>query len=90
MTCKKCIHFDVCDSWYKQVEAEGLVVGEMSQQTCEKFKNKSDVVEVVRCKDCKKAEELTVLGEKILSCRHWNTHLCEPTDFCSYGERKGD
>ena len=45
MTCKNCIHFDVCDSWYKQVEAEGLVVGEMSQEICNQFKNKEDFQE---------------------------------------------
>ena len=35
-----------------------------------------DVGKVVRCKDCKHFQ-----------CRHW-CGSCDPTDFCSHGERK--
>ena len=53
--------------------------------------NNSDVVEVVRCKDCKRYEEL---------CENATMGRCKPPhisgfiytndcDFCSYGERKG-
>lgn len=47
-----------------------------------------DVVEVVRCKDCKYWTEEKDLG---MFCSHWGSMLAEPQadDFCSYGERKG-
>lgn len=86
MTCKDCIHEDLCKDrlskqGYTMYADKNLIV-----EDCEFFKNKADFVEVVRCKDCK----------------HWRTEhggfceasnaLCEVnnanTDFCSYGERK--
>lgn len=38
-----------------------------------------DVVEVVRCKDCKKFRN--AICRKFIVCT-------KPTDYCSYGERK--
>lgn len=45
----------------------------------------ADVVEVVRCKDCKYYREMY----KLCSCRHdkWNVYLNED-DFCSRGEKR--
>ena len=87
MTCKECVHFDICDSWYKDIEAQGLVVGEMSQQICEDFKNKADFIEVVRCKDCKYYE--IHKPYVTLNCeRDGKLIPMKPDDFCSYGERK--
>lgn len=42
----------------------------------------SDLVHVVRCKDCKKSENN---GH---GCARYDAPV-EPDDFCSYGERKG-
>ena len=47
MTCKDCIYRAMC---YKQ-EHYGYGY-EYNEKPCEMFKNKADVVEVVRCKDC--------------------------------------
>lgn len=48
-----------------------------------------DMVEVVRCKDCEYWGGIT-FGN---ICRRWtglNVKNCtKPTDFCSYGERRG-
>lgn len=47
----------------------------------------ADVVEVVRCKDCKWCEDLLMSG---LYCNHpdnRNPINCLPTDFCNCGER---
>ena len=48
----------------------------------------ADVVEAVRCKDCKQWGGIT-FGN---ICRRWtglNVKNCtRPTDFCSYGERR--
>lgn len=63
---------------------------------CETIKRKpaADVVEVVRCQDCK--HFTTNLEDDIFSgndtfCEHPNG-LIEPreTDFCSYGERRAE
>ena len=55
----------------------------------EKLLPSADVVEVVRCKDCKYREN----RETWFACTYWNADPYEqPTvndnDFCSYGERK--
>ena len=52
-------------------------------------KPKPDVVEVVRCKDCKyyKQNPYGEADEKM--CMYWADWLpTEDTDFCSYGERR--
>ena len=52
-----------------------------------------DAVEVVRCCDC---QNCTVFqqapdSEVLLFCEKRKGHpMVDPTDFCSYGERKGD
>lgn len=47
----------------------------------------ADVVEVVRCKDCKYWKEEKDFG---MFCTHWGSTLTESQaeDFCSYGERR--
>ncbi len=48
----------------------------------------SDVVEVVRCKDCKFCEDLGMSG---MYCKHpdnRNPIGCNPDDYCDCGERK--
>lgn len=57
MTCKDCIHYEVCkdtvsdENWREDTPKE---IKEMfSPNGCEYFKNKADFVEIVRCKDCK-------------------------------------
>ena len=52
-----------------------------------------DVVEVVRCADCKylqcnmRQDGSLPKGVDEYECRHW-CGSCDPTDFCSHGERK--
>jgi hypothetical protein len=45
----------------------------------------TDVVEVVRCKDCQHARQ-TVYGNYYCLVDHRIAH--EETDYCSYGEKK--
>lgn len=48
----------------------------------------ADVVEVVRCKECKYSEDLGMAG---IWCNHpdnRNPLGCRPTDYCNDGERK--
>ena len=70
-TCNDCIYYPVCN--YKM--------------WCDLFKNKTNFVEVVRCKDCLYATER--YGH--LNCIHgvsyrnsWN----KPDEYCSHGVRK--
>lgn len=55
----------------------------------------ADVVEVVRCKDCKYGNFLIQNGQEIVSCTNeappFADYFCPPMrldDFCSYGERR--
>lgn len=59
-TCKDCIYYTVCN--YKM--------------WCDLFKDKTDFVEVVHCKDCWKRY------------KHCFDKTLEDNDYCSYGERE--
>lgn len=51
----------------------------------------ADVVEVVRCRDCKFLEtiECPITGVELLVCRHGLLNrVVEKEHFCSYGERR--
>lgn len=84
--CKDCLYYEVCPL--------GLTIkGETG--TCLKFENKSDVVKVVRCKDCKRF----IPKEKLNPTKYINPleadGLCvncdkytDADDFCSYGVLK--
>ena len=51
----------------------------------------ADVVEVVRCKDCRHYKKVYFCGETLYDCvSHLGMVGASPDDFCSYGERKGD
>lgn len=76
-TCKDCIHYEVC----RYMAQPDIVFN-----GCVKFKNKSDLTEIVRCKECKHweaYEEDERYGECFMLCRNANGN-----DFCSYGEKK--
>lgn len=56
-------------------------------------KNKADVVEVVRCKDCKHCElryPAKAIGEEAIEGYYCypNQRYVKSTDFCNYGERR--
>ena len=75
-TCGDCIHADICEHlpnlplFHRKNEAH-----------CVTFKDKADLVEVVRCKDCRYFDG--VFG-------HCDNHgmAILPNEFCSYGERR--
>lgn len=49
----------------------------------------ADVVEVVRCKDCKYYKQNPYSPDEDMMCMCWCDWLpTDPDDFCSYGERK--
>lgn len=82
MTCKDCIHYGICTF--------NLTGKEWSK--CFHFKNKADVVEVVRCKDCKHCElryPAKAIGEEAIEGYYCypNQRYVKSTDFCNYGEK---
>ena len=83
MTCKDCIHYDIC---LPNSEAYGIKL-----RPCSKFKNKADFVEVVRCEKCKYCVTHTcaITGIKTLFCDYGEKPaMVHPTHFCSYGEKR--
>ena len=85
MTCKDCIHYGVCMDFTTLKESEFAQNFNQAEMSCDYFKNKADFVEVVRCKDCKRAKPL--IFEGFYKCYRQNA--CRKAyDFCSYGERK--
>lgn len=48
--------------------------------------NSSDVVEVVRCKDCEHGQSYNMFGSRY--CLKHNDVAVRDNDFCSYGERE--
>ena len=86
--CKICYHYELCKT-DERCLPEYL--------NCNFFKNKLDVVEVVRCKDCKFSRQLNeqeqhTFVDGVLMCESYemNDIPCAvyPEDYCSYGERK--
>ena len=79
MTCKDCIHYDVCQ--YHIDEETDMTVAE-----CGKFKNKADFVEVpCRCKKCRYGK---LMGDhKTYVCIR-QTAYKKADDYCSSGKRR--
>lgn len=73
MTCKDCIHYDICTFHLTADE----------YKDCVHFKNKADVVEVVRCKDC-----TWYIGRRCGNPFGLKSDHIIPSEFCSNGERK--
>lgn len=81
-TCKDCVHYDICIFHHKGNENE----------QCLNFKNKVNVVSVVRCANCrhrKKGVFRAVDNLVYWKCKLHNDEILL-TDYCSYGERSAD
>jgi hypothetical protein len=82
-TCSHCVHVDVCEnrfSWLDQEDNTKHII-------CRHFKDKADVVDVVRCRDCKHLV-INPFGNGDICCRWDEWVYPKPNDFCSYGEPK--
>ena len=86
MSCKDCIHYDVCVI----VEHSDTDYDHYSEYGCEDFKNKADFVEVVRCEKCKHYEAVKKHNDDFDGwCVLYDGLTCK-NDFCSYGERRDE
>lgn len=94
MACKDCIHYDVCQ--YHIDEETKMTVNE-----CGNFISTADVVEVVRCKDCKYADPYERHGRQTVYYCLYQTDkihdvsldrvfipVREADDYCSCGKRR--
>lgn len=85
-TCVNCIHYLACS-------AKGGLFNEKDitkEMRCLFFKNKADVVEVVRCRSCMHCEiVIDQFDNDWYFCKKTKDNAeVKPDDFCSYGERK--
>ena len=85
MTCKDCVHDDVCEHWKNSVFGSDALYPK--ENDCEHFKNKADFVEVVRCGKCRYCDEEGRCENPVNGLiREYVTH----NDFCSYGKRRDE
>ena len=90
MTCANCIHHSLCD-YNTNISGNGkvrLVYSDGAEIKCSFFESRTDVVEVVRCRDCvKKDTPNCAMWYDCEKCKgQWS--WCNPNDYCSYGERR--
>ena len=85
MTCKDCIHYDMCDFW---VVEENINIPCETVYNKNRFLDKSKFVEVVRCKDCKHwLKDVVGCTEFVGYCERANWTV-GATGFCVYWSRR--
>lgn len=74
--CDDCFHYGAC-----------ILNSEYVPTPCSKFENKADVVEVVRCKDCRlrDTEGCPMMVWDVSGVLMGDN---EDNDYCNYGERR--
>lgn len=85
-TCNDCLHCEVCDA----LESNGISKIHPSQCGC--FKNKEDVVPVVKCSQCRKryTTECALWFSQLDDKQYFCGAIHNDDFYCSYGERKDD
>lgn len=86
MTCKDCIHYEVCD-WDKDKYDKSIITSfpNCDKKNCGLFQNKADYVEVVRCCECK--HNITTSDIQVYYCKERNLYT-DKRGFCHCGERE--
>lgn len=91
MTCKEdCYHYEACsgfspsdlqkDVWDYFAKGREDEIPDIEDR-CPEFKNKSDLIEVVNCKDC--------IYHNVPPCpMRLSLNWTNDNDFCSYGKKK--
>ena len=96
-SCMECIHFNPCNMRgniivEKPTEGNDWGLHNEVEKECKYFTPTADVVEVVRCKDCKRCyEKRTKLNKQLMRfCMRMdgNEYQVNANDFCSYGTPK--
>ena len=84
MNCKDCIYFKRCVVLGVELDMNH---DKEADKNFRYFKNKSNVVEVVRCKDCKWRGTEKCAMFYVCDCGGQYSWEIDD-DFCSYGERR--
>lgn len=79
--CGDCWYFGFCKKYIDPEETFPEIGG------CHTFTDKADLVEVVRCKDCKKYREPFCMRN---DSKNGYLTVVPPDHFCSYGERRNN
>lgn len=85
MTCKDCIGYEYCNPQPRNPR--------MVEKWCEKFKNKADFVEVVRCEKCKYGNVSVFSrskdGEEDIACYcKIKNKVTDLDSYCPSGEKR--
>lgn len=83
-TCNDCIHSRVCVILACPDAFENT---KWDKEPCDHFKSQADVVEVVRCKECKHATTDRMCDTDEILCS-WSGRYNDADGFCNDGERK--
>ena len=79
----------IIDNYAKSVTADGKVVVDAIRDIVDVITPAADVVEVVRCKDCKYFTQDKIADEIMDRCVYFGGMVSiAPDGFCSYGERR--
>lgn len=83
--------------YIKRGDAENIMLGSCDESALWKLRYllPADVVEVIRCKDCKNYEHIVTavdnkgnVTKECDFCNHWK-RIIDVNDYCSYGQREG-
>ena len=94
MTCKDCIHYEVCD-WDKDKYDKSIITSfpNCDEKSCGLFQNKADFVEVVRCEKCTRSVDYegrimcNKFGHKFQG-EWYGLRATTKDHFCGHGIRK--
>lgn len=81
-SCEDCIHETVCPN--KDNYSDVLNVGDY----CGDFKDKKNIVEVVKCKDCKRCIKTSLEDYCDLHSTRWDKFYVKGNGYCNFGERR--
>lgn len=89
--CVDCLHFKACQDWATDMfGADTQFPYEARSNLCEHFKSAADVVEVVRCQDCKRwLKDVAGCTDFVGRCE-WANYMVGANGYCVYGEAKMD
>ena len=89
-TCKECIHDNACVDLFRFFGCTGDYNNHCVEKECKHFKNKVNVIEVIRCANCKHRKKNVFRAVDNLVYWQCEKHDIEIllTDFCSCGERE--
>lgn len=85
MDCNYCVHNPVCALWRANECQDASCYAAGEEDECALYFPSADVVEVVRCKNCKHCDPENGHCDHTLSTSLPFSR--KPDDYCSYGER---